>query len=65
MKEQVEKRIQEIEASIHQLVNQHTQLMGHLNEAKFLLQTIFKAECEAKAESEVKEGEVITSPCEN
>lgn len=48
-KEAIEKRIREIEATIQQVIANHSKLLGHLDEAKFMLQTIFKEECEAAA----------------
>lgn len=56
----LEKRIVEIENAIRTMVNNHATLTGHLEEAKFLLQTIFKDECEKILEiskSELPEGE--------
>lgn len=53
-KEVIEKRIIEITKAIEETSARHSMLLGHLNEAKFIVESIFKAECEAKAE---KEGE--------
>lgn len=53
-KDVITKRIAEIEAAIQNSLTNHSALVGHLDEAKFLLQTIFKAECEAKATEAVE-----------
>lgn len=48
MKEVIEKRIIEIETALAQAVANHSLLSGHLAEAKFILQSIFAAECVPK-----------------
>lgn len=50
MKEVLVKRIAEIEQAIQQVVANHASLLGHLEEAKYLLQECFKAECETHPE---------------
>jgi len=64
-KEAIEKRIQEIEATIQQVLANHAKLLGHLDEAKFMLQTIFKNECEtAAAPAEPVSSEVLPTGTE-
>ncbi len=41
-KEQLQKRITEIEAAMAQLVSQHAKLSGHLDEAKLMLSEMDK-----------------------
>jgi predicted nucleic acid-binding Zn-ribbon protein len=43
-KEQVKKRIEEIEESLRQLVAQHSKFQGHLEEARFMLAEMEKME---------------------
>lgn len=50
-KEVIGNRIKEIENAIQNSLTNHSALIGHLDEAKFLLESIFKLEAEAKAVS--------------
>ena len=47
-KEQIESRIAQINGELQKIVTQHTQLMGHLEEAKHWLSTIVKIGEEVK-----------------
>lgn len=46
-KEQLEKRMQELETEIQRLVLSHSMLMGQLNECKYQISELDKAEAEA------------------
>jgi septation ring formation regulator EzrA len=48
VKEILAKRVNEIQAALEQSKANYSMLLGHLEEAKFMLQSIFKEECEAK-----------------
>ena len=63
-KEVIENRIREIENAIQQSLANHSALVGHLDEAKFLLESILKLEAEGQAAnaptiSPVVPGEIV------
>jgi hypothetical protein len=63
-KEVIEERVKKIEEAVQQSAANHSTLLGHLAEAKFLLESILKLETEGKAANEatispVFEGEVV------